>query len=117
MLNGIPKITDFGLAKIANGTTRTKTFKGWGSRLYMAPEAFSYTENTIQMDIYSMGIVFYQLATLKYPYTPIPTSEEEAKNTHLIKAITPPTNLIIFCCQNFQFPNRFAKNIQKYHPN
>jgi len=66
--DGVLKITDFGLSKIANQSTRSTTFKGFGTCAYMAPEAWEYKNNTIQMDIYSMGIVFYQLATYHYPY-------------------------------------------------
>jgi len=62
------KITDFGLSKIVNQSTRSSTFKGSGTYAYIAPEAWEYKDNTIQMDIYSMGIVFYQLATYHYPY-------------------------------------------------
>jgi len=62
------KITDFGLCKLASEQTRTMSFKGWGTYAYMSPEAWDYTKNTKQMDIYSMGIVFYELATFSYPY-------------------------------------------------
>jgi len=64
----ILKITDFGLSKIVDQSTRSSTFKGSGTCAYMAPEAWEYKNNTVQMDIYSMGIVFYQLATFNYPY-------------------------------------------------
>lgn len=66
--NGICKITDFGLAKVASESTRTMSFKGYGTLQYIAPEAWKSEKNTIQMDIYSMGIVFYELALLDYPY-------------------------------------------------
>ncbi|GAG73830.1 unnamed protein product, partial [marine sediment metagenome] len=66
--DNVLKITDFGLSKIVNQSTRSSTFKGSGTYAYMAPEAWENKNNTIQMDIYSMGIVFYQLATFKYPY-------------------------------------------------
>ncbi|WP_277669087.1 serine/threonine-protein kinase [Caproiciproducens galactitolivorans] len=58
------KISDFGLSKFVNESTRTMTFKGYGSVLYVAPEAWKNEKNTIQMDIYSMGIVFYQLESV-----------------------------------------------------
>ncbi|PWJ47798.1 serine/threonine-protein kinase [Faecalicatena contorta] len=64
----ILKITDFGLCKLSCEHTRTMSFKGGGTYQYMSPEAWDYTKNTIQMDIYSMGIVFYELASLSYPY-------------------------------------------------
>ncbi len=66
--NDVLKITDFGLSKIVNQSTRSSTFKGFGTCAYIAPEAWEFKDNTIQMDIYSMGIVFYQLATYHYPY-------------------------------------------------
>lgn len=81
------KITDFGLAKVAVEETRTMTFKGGGTPLYMAPEAWDLSKNTIQMDIYSMGIIFYEIAALEYPYSPMPTTQEEAKSLHLYSAI------------------------------
>lgn len=82
------KISDFGLSKVAAEGTRTMTFKGGGTPLYMAPEAWDLSKNTIQMDIYSMGIVFYELAALQYPYTPLPDTLEKCKSTHLFSAIT-----------------------------
>lgn len=66
--NGVLKITDFGLSKISGESTKTMTFKNGGTPLYIAPEAWNNDRNTVQMDIYSMGIVFYELATLSYPY-------------------------------------------------
>lgn len=66
--NGVFKIADFGLAKIAQEKTRSKTFKGWGTEPYIAPEAYRAETNTIQMDIYSIGHVFYQIAGMKHAY-------------------------------------------------
>ncbi len=90
LCGGTVKISDFGLAKIAVENTRSMTFKGGGTLLYMAPEAWNFDKNTIQMDIYSMGIVFYQLATLCYPYTPMPRTYDDCKKAHLLSAIVSP---------------------------
>ncbi|WP_029517972.1 serine/threonine-protein kinase [Paenibacillus polymyxa] len=65
---GTLKIADFGLAKVATEETRQLTFKGIGHIKYMAPERWRSEKNTIQNDIYSMGILFYELATLRHPY-------------------------------------------------
>ncbi|MGE6227605.1 serine/threonine-protein kinase [Paenibacillus chitinolyticus] len=62
------KISDFGLSKIVHDSTRQLTFKGFGALRYMAPEGWKNEKNTIQMDIYSMGITFFELATLQHPY-------------------------------------------------
>lgn len=83
--NGNLKISDFGIAKIAGNPTRTKSFKGSGTISFFPPEAFLGKENSIQMDIYSMGIIFYLLATLKHPYeiNGEITNEDDWKKAHL----------------------------------
>lgn len=87
------KISDFGLSKVVGDSTHTKTFKGGGTALYMPPEAWTNAENTIQMDIYSMGIVFYELATLTYPYIINRASEEECKKAHLYGEVINPSKI------------------------
>lgn len=84
------KISDFGIAKISGDSTRSKSFKGSGTPAYFPPEAYWNKPNTILMDIYSMGLVFYYLATLKHPYeiNQKLNNEEEWKNAHL-SAIPP----------------------------
>ncbi len=81
------KITDFGLSKIVSQSTRTSTFKGCGTYAYMPPEAWENKKNTIQMDIYSLGIIFYQLATFAYPYEINDTGDlfENYREAHLTK--------------------------------
>lgn len=70
--NGVYKISDYGISKYAGAETRNSnaTMKGWCSALYYAPEAWlgEKGSNTVQMDIYAMGIIFYQLVNLYYPY-------------------------------------------------
>lgn len=88
--DGILKITDFGLAKYAEATTRDITFKGYGTAPYSAPEVWKNEKNTIQMDIYSMGIVFYELATFQYPYS---VTARDYSDAHLFKAINPPNQI------------------------
>lgn len=85
--NGIYKITDFGLAKVASESTRTMSFKGYGTLQYIAPEAWKSEKNTIQMDIYSMGIVFYELALLDYPYDIASNDVEAYRNAHMFSRI------------------------------
>ncbi len=82
--NGVLKIADFGLSKIVDEKTRTSSFKGWGTFKYIAPEAWMGKENTIQMDIYSMGVLFYELLTLAYPFEVINPYDMAAwQNAHL----------------------------------
>jgi len=84
--NDVLKIADFGLSKIVGEATRTQTLKGLINLMYTAPEAWKQEENTIAMDIYSMGVVFYELATLRHPYTvkQVGDNIEAWKNAHLM---------------------------------
>lgn len=61
------KITDFGISKLVAERTRTMTFKGVGPVRYMAPEAWQLQQNTPKMDVYSVGLVFYEILTLQHP--------------------------------------------------
>lgn len=80
---GVLKISDFGIAKIIEDQTRTHTFKGAGTFQYMSPEAWSYEKNEIQMDIYSMGIVFFEMATLAHPLQVEEATFESWREAHL----------------------------------
>ena len=68
---GQPMLSDFGIAKILGGgetATLTGTGVGVGTPGYMAPE--QWTGNTVsQSDIYSLGVVLYELVTGRKPYT------------------------------------------------
>ena len=74
-------ITDFGLAKLIGEKTKTKSYKGSGTIPYMSPECWLGQENKVQMDIYSLGIIFYELLTGEFPFNG--TTEEEWRNAHL----------------------------------
>lgn len=62
------RVSDFGLAKYIDEQTRTKSFKGAGTRPYMAPECWTFNKNTIAMDIYALGIIFYEIITGNLPF-------------------------------------------------
>ena len=66
--NGLVKITDFGIAMAMNATQLTQTKSVMGSVHYLPPEQASGKGSTIQSDIYSMGILMYELLTGALPY-------------------------------------------------
>jgi len=66
--NGLVKITDFGIAMALNSTQLTQTNSVMGSVHYLPPEQASGKGSTLQSDIYSIGILFYELLTGKLPY-------------------------------------------------
>ena len=66
--NGQIKITDFGIAMALNSTQLTQTNSVMGSVHYLPPEQASGKGSTIKSDIYSMGILFYELLTGVLPF-------------------------------------------------
>jgi serine/threonine protein kinase len=60
-------IADFGLSKYIEEATKTNTFKGGGTYPYMAPECWTYQPNTVAMDIYSLGIIFFEILAGQLP--------------------------------------------------
>lgn len=84
---GSLKITDFGLSKIVEESTRKSTFKGYGCIQYLAPEGWKFEKNTIQMDIYSVGFVFYELATLNHPLEVTGNDIQDWRDAHLYQSI------------------------------
>lgn len=66
--NGLVKITDFGIAMAMNGTQLTQTNSVMGSVHYLPPEQANGTGSTLKSDIYSMGILMYELLTGTLPY-------------------------------------------------
>ena len=61
------KISDFGISKVIDERTRTHTFKGGQHVRYMAPEGWELKTNTSKLDVYSVGLVFYEILTLTHP--------------------------------------------------
>jgi len=66
--DGKIKITDFGIAMALNSTQLTQTNSVMGSVHYLPPEQASGKGSTIKCDIYSMGILFYELLTGVLPF-------------------------------------------------
>ena len=66
--NGLVKITDFGIAMAMNATQLTQTNSVMGSVHYLPPEQASGKGSTLKSDIYSIGILMYELLTGKLPY-------------------------------------------------
>ncbi len=66
--NGLVKITDFGIALALNSTSLTQTNSVMGSVHYIPPEQANGKGCTIKSDIYSLGILMYELVTGKVPF-------------------------------------------------
>lgn len=67
-VDGNVKITDFGIAMALSATAHTKTNSVLGTVHYLSPEQARGGMATMKSDIYSVGIVFYELLTGKLPF-------------------------------------------------
>ncbi|HWO08837.1 MAG TPA: bifunctional serine/threonine-protein kinase/formylglycine-generating enzyme family protein [Polyangiaceae bacterium] len=64
-----PKLVDFGIAKILEGTTYTMSGAFLGTCAYMSPEQVQRpTAADTRSDIYSLGVTLYQLCTGRLPF-------------------------------------------------
>ena len=66
--NGMVKITDFGIAMALNATQLTQTNSVMGSVHYLPPEQAAGKSATVKSDIYSAGILMYELLTGSVPF-------------------------------------------------
>ncbi|MBR5253084.1 MAG: Stk1 family PASTA domain-containing Ser/Thr kinase [Clostridia bacterium] len=67
--NGVIKVTDFGIAKLPNTETISMTEKAIGTVYYISPEQASGHDIDSRSDIYSLGVMMYEMATGCLPFT------------------------------------------------
>ncbi len=84
--DGNIKVTDFGIAKLPNAETVTMTDKAIGTVYYISPEQASGLEIDTRSDLYSMGVVMYEMASGKLPFV-----AETPVSVALMQVNTPPT--------------------------
>ncbi|WP_280408237.1 serine/threonine-protein kinase [Nocardia brasiliensis] len=73
-------LADFGIARYVEEATATVTFKGHASLPWIAPERLVGERATIKSDVYSLGIVAYQLVTGRLPFEG-PNLAEQHRNS------------------------------------
>ncbi len=66
--DGIVKILDFGLAKVKGQSHLTKYESTIGTTAYMSPEQAKGDEVDQRTDIWSLGVVFYEMVSGKLPF-------------------------------------------------
>lgn len=66
--NGVIKVTDFGIARFFASETRTMTDSAIGSVHYISPEQARGDVTNDKADIYSVGVMLYEMLTGKLPF-------------------------------------------------
>ena len=78
---GAVKLLDFGLSKSFGDSDLTTAHQILGTLRYIAPESFGPDKDPLTPagDIYSLGVVFYELLTLEHPFAAADTASFMAK--------------------------------------
>lgn len=88
---GTVKVADFGIARLTDdsgaGSTATKTGTTVGTPQYMSPEQVASSKVDGRSDLYSAGIMFYELVTGQPPFT---ASEADGPFTLMAKHVQAP---------------------------
>jgi serine/threonine-protein kinase len=124
------KITDFGIAHIQDTDAQEKTQAGevLGTPAYMSPEQVKGMTITSQTDIFSLGIILYELCTGTRPFKGENISaifqailkNKPAPVTKLNSSVPPALSQIIMKCLNkkpedrFQSGKKLAAALEKY---
>ena len=66
---GAVKILDFGLAKLAGESKHTRTGAVFGTQAYMSPEQTQGREADQRSDIWSLGVMLYEMVTEQLPFS------------------------------------------------
>jgi eukaryotic-like serine/threonine-protein kinase len=89
--DGQVKITDFGIARMASSSVRTQTGMVLGSPKYMSPEQVMGKNLDQRSDIFSLGVMLYEMLTGQAPFD---GENVNAIMYQTLNAITPPPSTL-----------------------
>jgi serine/threonine protein kinase/tetratricopeptide (TPR) repeat protein len=96
--DGVPKLLDFGIAKILespiDGSEATMTMVRMGTPAYSSPEQIRGDPVGLATDVYSLGVVLYELLTGKRPYRLESLGWEESARVICDREATRPSSVV-----------------------
>ena len=129
--DGTVKVTDFGIARATALSTMTRTGALMGTPNYMSPEQAQGQRVDIRSDIYSLGIVLYQMLTGQLPFeanTPYEVIRQHVEQTpervRRLRSDIPSTieRIVNQCLEKdprrrFQTPAELVQALRQVYPN
>lgn len=115
--NGHVKITDFGIARMESASVRTQTGMVLGSPKYMSPEQVMGRLIDQRSDIFSLGVMLYEMLTGKAPFA---GENVNAIMYQTLNGIPPPPstlNSAVPDMLNFIVAKALAKNLDDRYQN
>ena len=89
--NGKIKLTDFGIARFVDSKENTESDTALGTAYYISPEQASGRKIDRRSDIYSLGVMMYEMATGRVPFVASDTST--VSQMHIESSPTPPCGI------------------------
>ena len=104
--DGTLKVSDFGIARLVDGTQLTQAGTVLGTAAYLAPEQAAGEETTGAADVYALGAVMYELLTGEPPYRASTVTELAARRRDgdppppslLAPEVSPELDSLVLCC-------------------
>ena len=91
---GEPILTDFGIAKLMSSMTSTQSSLQMGTPLYISPEQARGEQGNERSDLYSLGVILYEMVTGVLPFrgaTPIEVIMQHVNSTPVVPSLINPS--------------------------
>ncbi|AMD88093.1 serine/threonine protein kinase [Actinomyces radicidentis] len=88
----VAKVADFGLARAVTEATQTSTGNVLGTVAYLAPELITHGASGPRADVFSVGVILYELLTGEQPFSAEAPIQIAFRNVH--DDVPPPSALV-----------------------